>query len=379
MMIPRTLSLTLAIFWTLATYLPAATTTQTQDVLAGIERLAAPGGEKQVSLPESVVDGIENNPAAVSQALLPKLSDKKIPDQQLAVYVWALGLTKDSKAIEPIIALHRQSKSELVQGNCLRALAMIGGKKAEAHLLSTLDTTTNKDMRFNILNLLGQLQCEAALPKTEEVLKASPDLGWQSIFVFGKMGDKAVPFLLRKINDKDRNTRGNSISALGQWILASEAALSLPNRYWQEEDTNVRMAILVSMERVAPDLSSMQKFFEQVVAREKDKSLLEFAHETVGNMDKLKEDIQSFSKKKKPSASGFNKEWTSLYKSCGKKGDYEVLAATSVLADEPKLKTLRERILQRDSDEAFYDYQKVNDIIIRNRFAVKLSSATQGK
>ena len=34
---------------------------------------------------------------------------------------------------------------------------------------------------------------------------------------------------------------------------------------------------------------------------------------------------------------------------------------------EPQLKALRERILQRDSDEAFYDYQKVNEVIMRNR------------
>ncbi len=33
----------------------------------------------------------------------------------------------------------------------------------------------------------------------------------------------------------------------------------------------------------------------------------------------------------------------------------EVLADVSVLEDEPQLKKLRERVLQRDSDEAFYD------------------------
>ena len=49
------------------------------------------------------------------------------------------------------------------------------------------------------------------------------------------------------------------------------------------------------------------------------------------------------------------------------------LAASSAAEDEPKLKTLRERILQRNSDEAFIDYQRVNDAIIRNRLAVGLN------
>jgi hypothetical protein len=57
-----------------------------------------------------------------------------------------------------------------------------------------------------------------------------------------------------------------------------------------------------------------------------------------------------------------------LFKSLGKQGDYEALAAASTLADEPALQKLRERILQRDSDEACHDYKKVSEILWQNRF-----------
>jgi len=36
--------------------------------------------------------------------------------------------------------------------------------------------------------------------------------------------------------------------------------------------------------------------------------------------------------------------------------------------DEPELKRLRERILQRDSDESLYDYFEVKAIMMGNRF-----------
>jgi hypothetical protein len=45
---------------------------------------------------------------------------------------------------------------------------------------------------------------------------------------------------------------------------------------------------------------------------------------------------------------------------------------SSSLTDEAKLNTLREQILQRDSEEAFFDYQKVSEIMIYNRLAANL-------
>lgn len=77
--------------------------------------------------------------------------------------------------------------------------------------------------------------------------------------------------------------------------------------------------------------------------------------------------MSAFAKTKKPSAASFKLEYAAIFKAAGVKGDYEKLGACSTVQDEPRLKALRERILQRNSDEAFYDYQKVNEIIMLNR------------
>lgn len=359
-------------FSALATLLVFASTRplyaqETADVLSQLERMCSLGEKAERTLGESIADGIEKNPAQVSKALVQKIKDKALTEQHLAVYVWALGLTKDQTRASDVIEAHGQSKSALVQGNCLRALAAMGGKQAGEFLVSTLDATADKDMRFNILNLLGQMQFEAALPKAEELLKQDKDLYWQSVFVFGKMGDKAVAFLLKRVNDKDSNVRGNVLNVLGQWLIPAEAAKPLQERFWTEPSAELRYVILCSLERTMADLTQMKAFFEQVVTKEKDGDVAKFARETVDNMERMKEGTAKFAKSKKPSASSFQSGYAQLFKSAGKKGSYEALGLASATDDEPKLKALRERILQRDSDEAFYDYQKVNEIIVRNR------------
>lgn len=341
---------------------------ETPDVLSLIERMASAGENADRSLGGSIAAAIENSPKDVSRALIQRLNNESLTEQQLAVYVWALGLTRDQAVVGQIQAVHGRSTSDLVQANCLHALAMIGGEDAEAFLLSTLAATTDKLRRFNILNLLGQMQSEAALPNTEEILKLDIDkFYWQPIFIFGKMGDKAVPFLLKKINDKDRNTRANSINVLGQWLIPPEAAKPLMDRFWVEKDPKLKLVILGSLERTMPDLAAMKTFFEQVADKENKKEVVTFARETLDNMDEMKAAQATFARNKQPSSEAFQKEYTRLFKSAGKKGSYDLLAISSTAADEPRLKALRERILQRDSDEAFHDYQKVNEIIMRNR------------
>jgi HEAT repeat protein len=342
--------------------------TETNDVLSQLDRMVSLGEKADRSLGESIADGIATNPAAVSKALVLKLNNKDLTDAQLAVYVWALGLTKDQTATSVIEGLYKQNKTELVRSNCLRALAAIGGQRAGAFLLATLDLTMDKEKRFDILNLLSQMQCEAALPRTEEVLQQDPkEYYWQSVFVFGKMGDKSVPFLLKRINNKERNIRGNAMSVLGQWLIAPEAAKPLQDQYWAEKDAELRGLILSSLEKTIADFSQMKTFFEQVVAKEKDAKAADFARETVSTMDRMKADVADYGKKKQPSAAAFQREYELLFKSAGKSGSYDVLGVSSTAQDEPKLKALRERILQRNSDEAFYDYQKVNEIVLRNR------------
>jgi hypothetical protein len=366
--------LTLAISFLAA--FPAAAATKPEDVVSRIDNLASLGKKAQGSLYDAVAEGIEEHPAAVSKAMLAKLADEKLSDEQTVVYAWALGLTKDQAGTDTLIALYRRTKSETVQRSCLGALGTVGGQRAGAFLLSILDAVADKETRFEVLNLLGQIQYEPAIPKMEAILKQDARrLYWQPIFVFGKMGDKAVPVLLKSINDKDRNVRINAISVLGQWLIPPEAAKPLEDQYWTEKDAELRRLLLSSLERTIADIERMKAFFEDVVAKEKDAQLKKFAGETVANVGRVKDKLLSETQPKKGSPADFAREYALLFKSAGHKGDYAVLAASSSAKDEPKLKALRERILQRNSDEAFYDYQKVNGIIIRNRFVENLRGA----
>lgn len=337
-------------------------------LISEIEKLAAVDGMSSAGFDESLVERIESNPSIVTSSFLPKLSNAKATEKQLAIYVWAIGIAKDPRSVESIVMLSKNTKSELVRGNCYRALASIDDQKATEFLCSILDNTKDKDMRFNLLNLLSQKQNEAVLSKSEEILKLDPkQYYWQSIFIFGKMGNKAVPFLLTKITDPNANIRTNSITVLGVWLLAKESAQPMRDRYWEEKDTDIRGLILSSLERVIVDQKILKEFFTEVVVKEKESSLKKYAQETIDQVDKMKKEIDKFKKGKKVSHEEFKKQYDLLYKSAGKEGDYKILTTASSLSDEPKLNKLRECILQRNSDECFYDYQKVNNIIMFNR------------
>lgn len=351
---------------------------QTSDTLSQIEHMASLRGKKDRALSESIVEGIEKSPADISEALVLKLDGKDLTEHQIVVYVWALGHTKDQTAEKAILRLYKQNKSEIVRVNCLHAIASIGGKQAGNFLLSAFDAEVDRDKRFDILNLLGQMQFEAALPKTEEVLQLDPkEFYWKSIFVFGKMGDKAVPFLLERINHKDRNVRLNVINVLGRWLVPPESAVPLQNYFWEEKDGELRQMILGSLERTIDDPVQIETVFEGIVAKEEDKALVGFARETLGNLEQIKSTVVSFAEKKQHSPEAFQREYAQLFKTAGKKGNYEIIATSSGLDDEPKLKALRERILQRDSDESFYDYERVNNVIVLNRMIGKIANWKQ--
>ncbi len=344
---------------------------QTDMLLADIDRYAKMDNDS-VSLAESIRDRIEENPGPIAKALLPKMKQTELGERRLAIYVWALGLTKDPMAVDDIIGLIKSNKSgtksDLVQISCFKALAAIGGQNPGEFLSASLDSTIEETSRFGILNLLGQMQYDPALPKTMELLKKDPrTFSWQNMLVFGKMGDKAVPFLLGKIGDRDLNVRGNAIYILGQWLIAPEATRPLQEQFWKESDLDIRGLILSSLEWLTGDLKMIREFSEEVISRGKKKELVDFANETLKNLKKMEESVTSFKNSKKESEKVFREEYEDLYKSAGKTGDYRNLSVTSKPEDEPKLKKLRERILQRDSDEAFADYKKVNEIIIFNR------------
>jgi hypothetical protein len=307
-------------------------------LLADIDRYAKMEGDSP-SLAESIRDRIEENPKPVAGLLLPKLRQTELGERRLAIYIWALGVTKNAVAVDDIISLAKSNesgaKSNLVKITCFKALADIGGQKSEEFLLASLDNNSEETARFGILNLLGQMQYEPALPKTMELLKKDPrTFSWQNMLVFGKMGDKAVPFLLGKIGDQDLNVRGNAIYVLGQWLIAPEATQPLQDQFWKESELDLRGLILSSLEWMTGDLKMIKEFSESVIAREKKKELVEFASETLKNLKKMEEFVNSFKNNKKVSEKVFRTEYEDLYKSAGKAGDYRNLSISSKPEDE---------------------------------------------
>lgn len=337
-------------------------------VLSNLDKFALSKEKDPPDFIKSLAEQLEKSPKGTAALIIVKLKTPDATEKQLAAYIWALGLIKDPVAVVPMIEIYRQSKSELVQGNCLRSLALTGGKTAGDFLISVLDATTDKNMRFNLINLLAQMQYEAAMPATMEVLQQDPKKFHRlMILIFCKMGDKSVPFLTSKIGDSNIDVRINVVNLLGRWLIAPEAALPLQRQYRSEQDIRVRGLILCALERIIPDVAEMKSVFEQIAAVEKDQNLLNYARSTLANIGLMEAALAAYAKKKQCSQFLFQCAYEQLFKSAGQNGNYELLAIYSAAKDVPMLKKLREKILTRNSDEAFADFQKVNDIIMRDR------------
>lgn len=344
-----------------------------ETILAQIERLASLGAKGDQELSESIAWQIDANRKVVAELLLPRLRDSSATESQLATYAWALGWSKDSRAIDNLIALYNESASAWIRNNCLRALAMIGGQKAGDFLLTILSDRTDEDERYSILDLLSEMQYESALTKTDEILRLDfKEYYWKPIFIFGKMGDKAVAYLLSKINSEDLNVRTHTVNLLGQWLMAPEAAVPLRKRFWEEKDQTLQIAILGAIESTDPDFESWKTFFDRVNRESQNPAAVKFAGETLASIDRIRTSVNEFIRKKSISKTDFDREYAKLFKSAGHEGDYDVLNRASSIEDETNLKRLREHILIRNSDESFYDYKKINNIIAFNRLGARM-------
>jgi len=342
---------------------------QQHPVITELDTVISQGDSVSQAKLHTIKEAIEKDPEAILPQLLAIAGDPKLPEANLAVYIWAIGLTRSPEAIDDIIGLYSGKKSELVVGNAQRALAAIGGDKAGDYLFSQLDLATGQMARYSLIDLLAQIQYRPALPKAIEILQKDPgEFYWQTIFIFGKYGDAAIPFLLEKIGDDDENVRVNTIMALGQWLLSTASLDALHKQFWQETNPEIRGMILSSLEKVDTDLASIRAFSQKVVAKETDENVKRFAQETVDNHEKMQSRIEDFRQQKKEDPVVFEAEYSRMLKSFGKEGNFDKLAAASSITDEEKLKILRAIILQRNSDECFYDYQKINNIIMMNRF-----------
>ncbi|MGD8922459.1 MAG: HEAT repeat domain-containing protein [Candidatus Zixiibacteriota bacterium] len=340
----------------------------TEELVTDIETLPTLEGTELRTQSELVGQRIKEDTSGLVDALLPKLSAPEVGDTAMAIYIWALGLTESPVIVDEVCRISKETESDLVRHNCLRAFMQVGDKSTEPCLLASLDYLSDKQERYFAFNALAELQSEAALPLTEEVLESdAADEYWRPIFVFGKMGDVAVPFLLSKVNDGNTNVRYNAINVLGQWLRTPEADSALKERFWKEKDPHIRNLILSSLERTDPDIKSLREFMKKVKSKAGDDESKEFAKESLELLETMSDNMDKLVEQKKVSPEQFDQAYAEIWESYGKAGDYDQLFISSSFEDEPRLKGLRRRILQRNSDEAFYDYEKVSDVIYMNR------------
>ena len=354
-------------------------------ILADIEEFIRAGESGSAELSKSIAAGIEESPEGVAKALIEKMKTPGLNEEALGIYIWAIGFTKDADAVDTLIKISGESKSELVRGNIILALGKIGGAKAGEYLLSLAGAANDKGYeeeekgfeKFNILDCLAQMQYAPALPEMEGLLKKDYNkYYWQCYFCFGKMGDRGVPFLLKRINDSDKNVRLASIWLLGHILIDPAAAGPLREHYWKEEDAEIRLGMLSFLEKIICDFQEMETFFKEVVSKEQDEACKRFATDTITGLEKYRQVVDKAKKDKKENRGKFEAVYKAIYKSYGldrgfKPTSYEALMTYSLPEDEARLKKLRERILCRNSDECFYDYQEVNQIIMINRFISK--------
>jgi hypothetical protein len=339
-----------------------------ESVIKELDALIARGEAASPAGLEAIKNGIEANSEEILPLLLAKAEAPGLTDENLSIYLWAMGITRAPEAVDHIIRLSAGNNNPMVFQNAHRALALIGGDKAIEFLFRQLQGTTEPTIRYELLDLLAQLHYAPALPAAIDILQQDPDIFyWQSVFVFGKYGDMAVPFLISKITDPGKHVRANAIMALGQWLIAEEAAAPLKKQFWVESDPNIRALILSAIEKISSNVSEIRIFSEEVLQTEKDSNVVRFAVETIGNLEEMQNHIAAFKATKKEDRSLFAAAYQQIYTSLGREGDYKLLAATSSRSDEPQLKKLREVILQRNAEECFYDYQKINDVILLNR------------
>jgi HEAT repeat protein len=358
---------------------------KTAKILADIEACIKAEDSDSTGLSKSIAAGIEESPEGVAKALIEKIETPGLSEEALNIYVWAIGFTRDANAVDTLIKISKESKSELVKGNAISSLGNIGGTKAGEYLLSLAREANDRGYeeekkgfeKFNILDCLARMQYAPALPEMEGLLKKDYDkYYWQCYFCFGKMGNAGVPFLLKRINDNDRNVRLASIWLLGGILIDTEAAKPLREHYRKEKDAEVRNVTLSSLEKVIYDFREMETFFKDVISKEKNEACKRFATETIATLEKYRQMTADAKKDKKENRKEFEAAYKTIYKSYGldrgsKPTSYEALMTYSRPEDEARLKKLRERILCRNSDECFYDYEKVNRIIMINRFISK--------
>lgn len=309
------------------------------------------------------------DPLESSRVAIRKLQEKSTSERERAVWVWVLGLGGKPESVKHITAQVTPGASAILRANVDNALGEIGGEEAGKFLFREFLGAKGQEYKNHLLILMARAGYEGAIRRSTGLLELDMNKSrFKPAFFYGTMGRASVPFLIKKLDHWNEKVRENAAKVLGQWLLAKEAAKPLISRYGKEEDPVVRRHILDSLERTMEDLSALEQFMKKVEKEEPGHIARRFARESLAYIPRMRRAIEKRHQERKPDQKAFDKAYGVLYESKGREGDYSMLGISSDFNDEPALERLRGQILKRGVPESIFAAQKINRIILINRF-----------
>lgn len=207
------------------------------------------------------------------------------------------------------------------------------------------------------------------------VLKEDPDKAYaESVFYFCAKDASAVPFLLEKLSDADAPVRRNAVHLLGKWLITPQAIEPFKALYFKEPDFLIRKSILDALQILIASPDRAKAFISEVVQKEQNSKLNGYAQVMLEGFDQKRETFLEGLQTITPDAVKFKKEYDPIYLSASQGAtiqgrDLDRLLRFSSPADENALKALRIKLLKGKSQEALFNYQKINSTILLHRYA----------
>jgi len=335
------------------------------------EKLSAILDTKPDELSASIAAQIQKNPAESYAQIIRVLGSPGLADPALSVYLWALSHTRHEKSADDIIGLAQKNRDISVK-SVVDALDRIGTEKAKDYLFGMIGKNKDDNVTFAILSSLAGHKYARALPQSGLYLKEDMDESyWKMMIVFGKYGSACEQFLMGKINDPDRTVRYNSIFLLGNVLLYPGIAPVVMQQYWDEKDAGIRRLMLTVSINLLHDMDAVFGFLGKAAETEKDRETAEMARKYAADRAMIEKKIADYRGAKKVNRKEFRKEYDKSIKSLGKECDYYAVSILSDISDEASLVRMRENFLLRNSDECLLDLNKLNLLILYNRFIVK--------
>lgn len=325
----------------------------------------------------SMDKAVRGNRKAVAEAAARRLADKSTKEEDKVKCVWLLGLAKQDSSVPLMLDIFKTSNpTSLLHVITSRALVEIGGDEVGACFLENYRKNKAKmdnERKFDAMQELAMLRYAPAVKDAEEFLKIDPKrYYWQVYFIFGLFDDLAVPMLCEKLNDSDALVRTNALGAI-RFLMpeSSDMTKALLKRMEAEKDPDIRYQLVETIEwnMLAQGKKGQQELCETfrklLESEDKNSRAAKFMRETIASKSVTPAGMQA---KFKPDAAKFDAAYkkildSGVHLSSDREAANDILYCAT-LKDVPKLKELRRRALYRQSDECFYDYQRLTRIIM---------------